>query len=128
MPITAVRKLLLPACMLLLTCGKAAEEVDPEPTVHIALYPSFSMPLPDQFQLKEIGLRRVDCAFQDESLEHSIEILRDDELFVFNVSENEISESVDCLYGAWSSRMPLKSSSSQSTAKQELNKVFEKFC
>jgi hypothetical protein len=92
MPITAVRKLLLPACMLLLTCGKAAEEVDPEPTVHIALYPSFSMPLPDQFQLKEIGLRRVDCAFQDESLEHSIEILRDDELFVFNVSENEISE------------------------------------
>jgi len=50
------------------------------------------MPLPSGFSLKEIGLRRVDCEFQDESVEHALELLRDDEIFVFNVPEKEIAE------------------------------------
>ncbi|MEY2986927.1 MAG: hypothetical protein RJB13_448 [Pseudomonadota bacterium] len=92
MPITASFKYIFTAVLFLLTCGTATDNQTPESTAHIALYPSFSMPLPSQFRLKEIGVRRVDCEFQDESVEQSLELLRDDEIFIFNVPENEISE------------------------------------
>lgn len=92
MPITVSRFILALSVVILLTCGKSEKQEETESTVHIALHPSFTMPLPSGFRLKEIGLRRVDCDFQDESIEHALELLRDDEIFVFNVPENEIAQ------------------------------------
>lgn len=92
MPITGKVKIIIAACSLLTTCGKTAEDTTNQATVHIALHPSFSMPLPSGFSLKTIGLRRVDCDFQDDNIEHSLELLRDEEAFVFNVPDSEIAE------------------------------------
>lgn len=91
MPITGMTIIIIFSAVLM-HCGTKTPTEEPEDMVHIALHPSFSMPLPEGYSLKEIGLRRVDCASQDDNLEHSLELLRDDGVFVFNVPSSEISE------------------------------------
>jgi hypothetical protein len=93
MPITEKTLPILIWIALLVSCGVQKDSsVEIPAQARITLHPSFSMPLPGELTLSKIALRRVDCEYQDDSTEHILQILRDEETFIFNVPQAEVGD------------------------------------